>query len=545
MRADARGKNLTAGTITVRVARLQMLDEGEITQQQFEDMELADGRLEDGTNVLALFQSPDKEMRTLLRLPGIQDPLDVEANDPATMTQLITERIKFLQGKLFTAPNGRLKQLAQMAIAALDMLSTLYREDTEITAEDKIEIDEDAPKPEVSESDEAGDAGQDETVDDGEGGEENGTGAAEDGGGENSQDKSIKGGHADEAEENAPGKIGGETRKSKKGTPETPDEGNKETPKEGGTRDDSEGDVRDSGESIKKNVTISPDGSDQPLPEIPFDIDFTERDIQRAIESFEEVFPERGDILDAEVVEKQEPANLLDILTRNKQFNGSWMHHKLYRQIELKESRRWQYDDSAKRYRDLNTGRFLSASSAISMRDGYQEARKEVANDLADSLTAGDITVQQYVLRMRDEIKATYIAEYMLGKGGRHNMTQSDWGSLGNQLRNQYGYLQNFAQEIAAGQLSDAQIAARGRMYFASATQAFERAQTSARGIPPLPQYPADGNTICKTNCKCRLRFVEKDDAWEVFWTLGTAEHCPDCLELAAAWNPLIVPKSA
>jgi hypothetical protein len=493
MRADARGKNLTAGTITVRVARLQMLDEGEITQQQFEDMELADGRLEDGTNVLALFQSPDKEMRTLLRLTGVQDPLDVEANDPATMTRLITERIKFLQGKLFTAPNGRLKQLAQMAIAALDMLSTLYREDTEITAEDEGDIDEDAPKPEVSESDEAGDAGQEETVDDGEGGEEDSPGADEDGSGEGRQDKSIK-----------------------------------------------------------KNVTISPDGSDQPLPEIPFDIEITERDIQRAIESFEEVFPERGDILDAEVVEKQEPANLLDMLTRQK-----WIptragatdprkpHEKTRAEIaHTKQSTRWQYDDSAKRYRDLNTGRFLSANSVISMRDGHQEARKEVANDLADSLTAGDITVQQYVLRMRDEIKATYIAEYMLGKGGRHNMTQADWGSLGNQLRNQYGYLQNFAQEIAAGQLSQAQIAARGRMYFSSAGQAFERARGAAYMIE-LPAYPKDGTSECLTNCLCNWRLVDRGDHVEATWRLSAVEHCSTCEQRGRDWAPLIVPKSA
>lgn len=478
MRADARGKNLVSGTITVRVARLQMRDEGEITQQQFEDLELQDGRLEDGTNILALFQSPDKQMQTLLSLPGIQDPLDVEVNDAATMTALITERIKFIQSRLFTAPNGRMKQMAQMAIVALDMLSTLYRDTTEITAEDEGDIDG-TEDPETN----RGDRGSIEA--------DNGR----DSEGDNDGDADTASDTADNAESDG--------RNSEGGT--------------GGSE----------GEDLKKNVTISPDGSDRPLPELPFDIEFTEADIQRAIDSFTEVFPNRTDILDADVTNLEEPATLLGMLTRA---------------LRTKQSTRWTYDDKLKRYRDLDTGRMLSASAVIGMRDDYGDARQQVAADLAADLASGTIDVQQYVLRMRDEIKTTYIAEYMLGKGGRHNMTQSDWGKLGNMLRDQYGYLQRFGQEISAGNLSEAQISVRGRMYFSSAGQAFERARAAGYNIE-LPAMPKDGTSECLTNCLCNWRLVDRGDYVEATWRLSAVEHCSTCEQRGRDWAPLIVPK--
>lgn len=434
-RADTRAKNLNSGTITIRVARLQMLENGEITQEQFEDLELEDGRLEDGTNILALFQTPDSDMQMLLALPGIADPLDVEANDADTMEQLITERVKFLQNRLFVAPNGRMKQMAQMGIAALGALSDLYRGTVE-------EVEEEEP------------------VD----------------------DEMVVEDDADIVEE------------------ETDDE-------------------------LKKNVTISPDGSDKPLPSQPIEIPFTDRDIEKAIESLEDEFPDLGDLLDAEVVNKPQKASLLDYLT-----------------LARKQSLRWEYDDTVKRYRDRNTGRFLLPERIIRVRDQYQTARQQIGVDLSNRMGAGDITIQRWVSDMRQSVKETYIAEYMLARGGRHNMTQADYGRLGNMLRNQYGYLDNFANEIAAGNLSQAQISARSKMYFASATQAFERAQAAGRGIQ-LPAYPGDGTTECRSNCKCRWSIEDKETHYEATWKLSPAEHCETCLSRSSDWAPLVVPK--
>lgn len=144
---------------------------------------------------------------------------------------------------------------------------------------------------------------------------------------------------------------------------------------------------------------------------------------------------------------------------------------------------------------------------------------------------------------MREALRDTYSAAYMAGRGGRNAMTPSDWGKLGAMLKEQYKFLNDFAAEVAAGQLSEQQIAARAALYFNSATQATERGRSAARGLT-LPAYPGDGSTECRSNCKCRLDIEETSTEWRVYWRLGAAEkHCTTCPERAATWAPLVVPK--
>jgi hypothetical protein len=84
---------------------------------------------------------------------------------------------------------------------------------------------------------------------------------------------------------------------------------------------------------------------------------------------------------------------------------------------------------------------------------------------------------------MRKVIKDVYIAETMLGKGGRDKMTFADWGRIGNMVRRQYSFLARFAQDIKDGKLSPKQIAARARLYIRPALATLERGQLSAHGI--------------------------------------------------------------
>ena len=122
-------------------------------------------------------------------------------------------------------------------------------------------------------------------------------------------------------------------------------------------------------------------------------------------------------------------------------------------------------------------------------------------------------------------------------------MTQSDYGRVGGLLKRQYQYLDNFAKEIGAGKLSQGQVETRSKMYINSSTQAFERGKASTLGLPQLPAYPGDGQTRCRTNCKCNWRIIDKETHWECTWNLNPAEHCDDCLANAARWNPLVIPK--
>lgn len=162
---------------------------------------------------------------------------------------------------------------------------------------------------------------------------------------------------------------------------------------------------------------------------------------------------------------------------------------------------------------------------------------------LSRRLINGDINVQQWVLEMRQQVKDTFINEYMLGRGGRNNMTQADWGRVGRMLRDQYQYAEGFARDIDAGKVSAGQIRTRARMYVDSGTQAFERAKAESQGIPPLPAYPGDGQTICRANCQCHWECSDEGDHWACTWVLGEAEHCPDCVDNAERWAPLEIAK--
>lgn len=203
----------------------------------------------------------------------------------------------------------------------------------------------------------------------------------------------------------------------------------------------------------------------------------------------------------------------------------------------------WYWDDGSHRYRDAETGRYISFRQIVELRDTYIERSMGGVNNLASRISTGDINVQQWVLEMRTAIKDAYISEYMLARGGIDAMTQSDWGRLGQMIRGQYGYLQNFATDIQNGKLSVEQVAMRARMYMDSATQAYEKANAISHGLPGLPAYPGDGQTVCRANCKCEWRYEETETEWLCFWDLGDAEHCPDCESNASRWNPLVIPK--
>lgn len=203
----------------------------------------------------------------------------------------------------------------------------------------------------------------------------------------------------------------------------------------------------------------------------------------------------------------------------------------------------WRWNPSSKRYHHSETGQFLGHEQLIQLRDKFLDARKARARELAAELAAGDRTLLQWERAMREEIRTVYTAQAMLGRGGRKQMTPADWGSVGQSVRQQYTYLRSFAEEVAGGTLSEAQIGARSALYVESGTQAYERARVRAHGLPlTLAQHPGDGQTQCGANCRCALEIEETDEVFNVRWVLsGSGETCDDCRLLAGTWNPLVI----
>ena len=155
-------------------------------------------------------------------------------------------------------------------------------------------------------------------------------------------------------------------------------------------------------------------------------------------------------------------------------------------------------------YRNLDTGLLVSRTQVLEWVNISLGQSTSVTDTLA-SFVGGDsptLSPADWRLAMRQEIKDEYIRQYLTGVGGRDQMTPARWGQVGGMLSDQYRYLDGFD----VGELSEAQIAARSRMYINSAREGFERANK---------QIKVDAG------------------ATEEKWNLNPAEHCEDCIAFA------------
>jgi hypothetical protein len=91
VRADRRVQDMATRSLTPRIMREQMVGDGDLQRSQFEQLELADGRLPDGACVLALFYSEDPKVKELLDL-GVDDPLAAAEIAVNTGAQLRAEQ---------------------------------------------------------------------------------------------------------------------------------------------------------------------------------------------------------------------------------------------------------------------------------------------------------------------------------------------------------------------------------------------------------------------------------------------------------------------
>jgi hypothetical protein len=111
IRAQARERDVANKITNIRVERELMLKRGEISEAQFEELELNDGRLEDGVEVEVLFESNDKDYVEFLG--------DVDENN-------YEERKTKIMGYVVNSKDVNRIKKARRAIAAIN-----HRYDTE------------------------------------------------------------------------------------------------------------------------------------------------------------------------------------------------------------------------------------------------------------------------------------------------------------------------------------------------------------------------------------------------------------------------------
>ncbi|MCP5101011.1 MAG: hypothetical protein GY943_36130 [Chloroflexi bacterium] len=172
------------------------------------------------------------------------------------------------------------------------------------------------------------------------------------------------------------------------------------------------------------------------------------------------------------------------------------------------------WDNNAGRYRSRETGRFVSESAIRSDLDRFNETIiRENLSSVTDKLLNGNITLEQWQRRLANELKDAWRLNQMIGRGGKSQMTQADYGRLGGRLRFEYDRLNRLAIEIKAGMLTEAQIRARVGLYANAPRVGFYDGLTAAQQAAGL---------------------VEERRV------LNPAEHCSDCIGYAdQGWQPI------
>ncbi len=206
------------------------------------------------------------------------------------------------------------------------------------------------------------------------------------------------------------------------------------------------------------------------------------------------------------------------------------------RQGEDPNATTWYWDEGVSRYRN-DVGQFISRSEVVDLLGQSLKTAENATDQLANMVSSGQLGAEEWKLAMQREIKDEYIREYMLGRGGTGMMNSSDWGSVGGMLKEQYRYLDGFAEQVKEGNLTEGQIAVRSNMYIDSALEGYERAHMRAAieggmdeeewefgatenhcedceeyagmGWQPIGTFPfpGDGSTKCLTNCGCHKHY--------------------------------------
>lgn len=176
---------------------------------------------------------------------------------------------------------------------------------------------------------------------------------------------------------------------------------------------------------------------------------------------------------------------------------------------------------------------------------------------LAENLYRGRITLGMWEEDMRTRLRIYLVNAGVIGMGDVDMMTQSDWGRIGQHLRQQYQWLHRFAQDIydRREDITIAAIQARAHLYAEAAGKIATDIQAGDLR-DQLSHLPGDGSTTCLNQCGCRWTVTgsEPDNDLGVksvayTWVMDPVkEHCEPrygldgCTQRAGITETVIVP---
>jgi hypothetical protein len=126
------------------------------------------------------------------------------------------------------------------------------------------------------------------------------------------------------------------------------------------------------------------------------------------------------------------------------------------------------FDRTIQRYRYADSGKFVGQKAVENL---TVKAIVQVEGDITtitNLLIEGKINVGTWEDTTKSALKNLHSWNYLLGVGGEKQMTQADYGALGQKLKQEYKYLRGLAKELIEGTVTEAQLRARMAQYTAS-----------------------------------------------------------------------------
>lgn len=195
----------------------------------------------------------------------------------------------------------------------------------------------------------------------------------------------------------------------------------------------------------------------------------------------------------------------------------------------------YRFDDRSMRFRDGASGRFISERQVRDAVDAVTDLSASRMGTLASDFRAGTIDAGRFLESMMTEIKSVQIASALAAYGGRDQMTQARWGTVGQVVRQQYAYARQMVADVLDGkQRMNGRLDARARQYansgrstyenvrrreMAKLGMAFERnvlhadescaacLQQTGLGAVPIGTLSPIGSRTCRSACKCTIAY--------------------------------------
>ena len=155
------------------------------------------------------------------------------------------------------------------------------------------------------------------------------------------------------------------------------------------------------------------------------------------------------------------------------------------------------WEESTGRFRAPN-GRFLSVQDVRKQLDFALAGSANDAKLLADAYNSGVITLAEFETQMQELIKATQIYSTAVASGGFAQVGAAEVAKLDGELRTQYAYLSDWADDLASGVVRTASHS-RAAMYAKAARGTFHDIYGLGQGARGITQ----DRTILQPGAHC------------------------------------------